>query len=148
MSGWGQRLAICMILLPLSFLPQVLPTWLMKPSSHISDMCNMPPPSPGILHECLTSLLSLSLPSLSSPPYSWLHNSLAAHTTNSPPSLHMLAGTVAEQRRAAGTAVTLSKVRCFSEPQFLPCKRQVLFTTSIKHFKVLWWMRPRNTQAS
>lgn len=59
--------------------------------------------------------------------------------------LHLLAGTVTKWREAA---VTLSQVRCFSEPQFPPCKMQAIFTTPVKHLKVFWWKMPHNTQAS
>lgn len=35
-TGWGQRLSLCMTRLPLSLLPQLLPTWLVRPPRHTS----------------------------------------------------------------------------------------------------------------
>lgn len=146
MSGWGQRLAICIILLPLSDTVHLAHETIQP---HLRHLQHATPLS-------WASFMSVWLPFFPSPFLPSLLHHIPDCTTRwqltllvlPHPSICWQALWPSREEQQGGTAVTLGKVRCFSGPQFLPCKRQVLFTASIKHFKVFWWMRPRNTQAS
>lgn len=106
------------------------------------------PPLLGILHDCLSSLLSFSFPSLHHHNPDCTTYWQTALLVPPHPSFCWQALWLRGEEQQGGTTETLSKARCFSVPQFPPCKMQVIFTSSEKHFKVFWWKRPCNTQAS
>lgn len=148
MSEWGLRLSLCAMLFSLFLLPQLLPTCLVKPHSDTSSTCLLP--LLCILHAYLPPLLFLSLPSHSSPPCPTSHNTPTLVMPPAPPSAGRLCGQAEnKQTRAAWwNCSDLDQSKCFSGLQFPPCKMQMIFNASAKYFKVFWWKRSCNTQAS
>lgn len=114
-TGWGQRLALCMTLLPLSLLPQLLPTRLVRPPRHTSTCHPLLLASPFVA--VALPFFYLSLPSLCSPPHPRSHSHPAGNATPLP-------CWWSEQQQQGGTAVTFRGGRCFSVPQFPPVKHE------------------------